>query len=58
MGLAQNTVGKFLNLKDISRLFLTASDKALLKIDIEGAEYEALMNTDHATLDKFEQIII
>lgn len=58
VGLAQNSTGKFLNLKDMSQLYLSESDKALLKIDIEGAEYEALMTTDYETLDKFEQIII
>jgi hypothetical protein len=58
LGLAKKTDAVYMTLQDINSNHLNEGDKAFLKIDIEGSEYEALSGITLDTIDKYEQIII
>lgn len=58
IGLAKNNESCFVNLDYIADTFLLDGEKALLKIDIEGSEYEALSETSEIIFSKFQQILI
>jgi|LakMenEpi03Aug12_release.lakeMendotaPanAssembly.Ray.scaffolds.fasta_scaffold321196_1 hypothetical protein len=58
LGLNKDVKSQFVNLDYIVDTHLTNSDKSILKIDIEGSEYEALSETKVEVLDNFEQILI
>ncbi len=56
LGLSSNEV--FITLKDwINRKAPSAKD-SILQMDIEGAEYEVILNMDDETLDRFRIIVI
>lgn len=57
-GLGKENVSHFVNLKHIVNTHLSHEDRALLKIDIEGSEYEALSDTSSETLSNFDQLLI
>jgi hypothetical protein len=58
LGLNKDVNSQFVNLDYIVDSHLNSSDNSILKIDIEGSEYEALSETKIEVLDNFEQIII
>jgi FkbM family methyltransferase len=58
LGLGKHNENSFINLDYIIDTYLKLDDLALLKIDIEGSEYEALEETGVDTLSRFDQILI
>ena len=58
LGLARSNESCFVNLDYIANTCIFDGEKALLKIDIEGSEYEALSDSNELVFSKFEQILI
>lgn len=58
LGLGASTVGNLVSLEEITREHLRYSEKAILKMDIEGSEYLALQSVSADLFARFEQIII
>jgi hypothetical protein len=58
LGLGHENKGPYVDLDFIVKSHLKYDDRAILKIDIEGSEYEALKDIDDALLSVFDQILI
>ena len=58
LGLGKRNESNFVTLDRIVDLHLKNGENALLKIDIEGAEYEALSETSSEVFAKFDQLVI
>lgn len=58
LGLGSKNLFPFVTLDSIVNAHLSINDRALLKIDIEGFEYESLSKTSLETLNNFDQILI